>query len=391
MFKSPRRNKHWWDLLLFAVLLILLYKVIDNIAPIAHALMSFVGILRPFILGLVLAFLLYTPSLFLENRFRRAKNKFLRKRARGLSITVSYVSFFALLTVFVAFMVPILTDSVTNLVSALPTYYQRIVEFYDNSRLKDMLAGIVNFETYIDDFYKWGLSLLTVENLTASLGRLISLTSSMLSVILSVVVSIYMLAGREHLIAAIRRVFGLFLPERRLVTVGEYLRKTGNIFSGYVYGMLMDACIIGVYATVCLLILGVPNAPLFGVMMGVLNLIPYFGAMIGGVICFVVALLSRNIYIAIGVAVLICIGQQLDGNLIQPRILNQQVGVRPIYVLLAITVGGGLFGFWGIVLGVPVIAVIQMLLRDVLQIRNRQKAAVPDASGNTNTKEKQTP
>lgn len=117
----------------------------------------------------------------------------------------------------------------------------------------------------------------------------------------------------------------------------------------------------------------VPNALLLGMMVGLMNIIPYFGAIIGGVVCVIIAFLSGNIYSALLTGIYIIVMQQVDGNFIQPRIVGSSVGVRPIYVLLAITVGGGLFGFWGILLGVPFMAIVQMLLHDLIDYRNARK------------------
>lgn len=108
-------------------------------------------------------------------------------------------------------------------------------------------------------------------------------------------------------------------------------------------------------------------------MLGLMNMIPYFGAIIGGIICVLVALLSGNVYGAIFVAIYILAMQQIDSNIIQPRIVSNSVGIKAIYVLLAITVGGGFFGFWGIFLGVPVMAMIQMLVKDFIDYRRRRE------------------
>ena len=112
-------------------------------------------------------------------------------------------------------------------------------------------------------------------------------------------------------------------------------------------------------------------------MLGLLNMIPYFGAIIGGAICVLVALLSGNFYGALFVAIYILVMQQVDANIIQPRIVGPTVGLRPVYVLLGITIGGGLFGFWGIFLGVPMIAVVQMLLVEYIHAR-KEKATVAE-------------
>ena len=119
-----------------------------------------------------------------------------------------------------------------------------------------------------------------------------------------------------------------------------------------------------------------PNALLLGLMTGAMNMIPYFGAIIGGAFSILITLLSGGLYKAIFVAVYIIVMQQIDGNILQPRIVGNSIGLKPIYVLLSITIFGGLMGFWGIFLGVPIMAVIQMLIKDLIRYRARKRQAV---------------
>ena len=142
-----------------------------------------------------------------------------------------------------------------------------------------------------------------------------------------------------------------------------------DIFYKYLYGALLDALLVGVVVSIGLLVFRVPYAVLLGLLLGLMNLIPYFGAIIGGIGVVLCTLLTKNIYAAIGVAIYVVVIQQVDGNIIQPRIVGGSVGLRPIYVLLAITLFGGLFGFWGILLGVPLMAVLQMLVKDAIALR----------------------
>ena len=123
-------------------------------------------------------------------------------------------------------------------------------------------------------------------------------------------------------------------------------------------------------------IIGVPNGWLLGLMTGTMNMIPYFGAIIGGVFSVLITLLSGSLYQAIFVAIYVVVMQQIDGNILQPRIVGNSIGLKPIYVLLSITVFGGLMGFWGIFLGVPIMAVIQMLLKDLIRYRSQKRRMV---------------
>ena len=136
---------------------------------------------------------------------------------------------------------------------------------------------------------------------------------------------------------------------------------------------LLDALCVGVVVSIGLALFRVPYAVLMGMALGLLNIIPYFGAIIGGIGIALVTLLTTNIYTAVGVIIYIIVIQQIDANIVQPRIIGDSMGLRPFYVLLGITFFGGLFGFWGILLGPPLMGVIQMILRDIYSRRAKNK------------------
>lgn len=138
---------------------------------------------------------------------------------------------------------------------------------------------------------------------------------------------------------------------------------------------------MGVVVSVGLLIFRVPYAVLLGMALGLMNMIPYFGAIIGGFGVALITLLTTNIYTALGVAIYIVVVQQIDGNIIQPRVVGDSVGLRPFYVLLSVTLFGGLLGFWGVLLAPPLMAIVQLIVRE-LTIRRKKKLAAETDEAN---------
>jgi len=138
---------------------------------------------------------------------------------------------------------------------------------------------------------------------------------------------------------------------------------------------LLDALCVGVVVSIGLALFRVPYGVLLGMTLGLMNMIPYFGAIIGSIGIALVTLLTTNIYTAIGVVIYVVVIQQIDANIIQPRVVGGSVGLRPIYVLLSITLFGGLFGFWGIFLAPPLMAIVQMFVRDATIARKAQEAS----------------
>lgn len=363
----------WLSAFLFAVAVIAVYKTFDNFDSIWSFIWRLFSILTPFVVGFFLAFLLYAPSNKLEGVLKKNRFRLIHSHARIISIGIVYFALFVILALIVTFAVPALFRSIVSFVKLIPSYVETATEFINRFTHEGGLLQNFDITGKIEEIETYVLSFFTPEKVTSYLQNVISFTSSLLDILMAVIISVYMLASREHLIRALKAVCGLFMKEKWITFASGYSHKISRIFYGYFYSQALDACIIGIIITVGLWIIGVPNAPLLGLMVGVMNMIPYFGAIIGGCICVLITLLSGNVYGAIFVAVYILVMQQIDGNIIQPRIVSNSIGVRPIYVLLAITIGGGLIGFWGIFFGVPIMAAAQMMLSDYISYRNRLK------------------
>ena len=170
-----------------------------------------------------------------------------------------------------------------------------------------------------------------------------------------------MLLSREMLVRSVGRFLSLFFKKRNLRSAYDYLCRISDIFYSYIYSALIDALIVAISCTVLFLIIGVDYAPIFGFLVGAANLIPYFGATISGIGVAIFTAITGGIGKALIVGASILVLQQLDGNVIQPKIIGKNVGIHPLYTLIAITVGGGLLGFGGILIGVPIAATVQML------------------------------
>lgn len=371
----------WWFSLIAAA--ILFYKTSYNFSEFLGGVGSFISIFTPFIIAFFIAFVLYAPGNRLERLLKKANPQWVKKRARAISITVCYLMLFAVVAGLLVLFLPSIYNAAGRLIKSLSTYYTDL-----SARLESLTAAggwldklnlTESFQTIYNSAYNMLLSLANTENVLTVVKSALSVTSTLVDLLMATIISIYMLAEREMLLSAVKSLLGAFIDRRRLAVLSRYVHQTAGIFYGYLYGALVDAAVVSVLMTVGLVIFGVPQAPLLGCLIGLLNFIPYFGAIIGGCAVAVITLLTKNIYTAIGVAIYILVMQQIDANIIQPRIVGQSVGLRPIYVLLAITVGGGLFGMWGILLGVPTMAVVLMLLQDFIAYRKRKQAETETA------------
>lgn len=362
-------KKFWLPLFLFAVAIIIFYKVVDRLPQVFSAILDVIGVISPFIGGLIIAFVLYKPVFKFEKLLLKSKKTFLKNHARGISVLGSYCSLILILTLILYLLLPRIFSSAMSLVQNLPTYYNSAVEYVKTLSGED--SKIFGFDV------NKILSSLSVSNILSYFdlsavgkyaGEIFSATGTVIDVFMAFVVSVYVLLGRNHLIKVARKILSMVLTKEKVQKLGRYSIRISDIFYSYIYSQLIDAVIVCVLCFIIFSIIGVPYGSLLAILMGLCNMIPYFGAIIGGGVTVIVTIItSGNFLKAIIVLACIIVVQQVDANLIQPKIVANSVGLKPIYVLLAIMIGSGLFGFVGMLICVPVMAVIRMIIVDYMK------------------------
>lgn len=362
-------KKFWLPLFLFVVAVVVFYKVVDRLPQVFSTFFDFLGVLSPFIGGLVIAFVLYRPSYALEKLLQKSEKTFIKKHARGCSVLACYLSLFLILAVILYLLLPRIFESIVNLVQELPNYYESAVE-----KIKEAAGP----EGKLLGFDVAALDNLSVEKILgffdlSSIGKqasgIVGATgNTIVDVVMAFVVSVYVLLDRNQLVKTFVRLLSLVIPRERVNKLKGLTVRVSGIFYSYIYSQLIDCAIVSVLLFIVFSIIGIPYAILLAILMGLCNMIPYFGAIIGGAGVVLVTLVSSgDILKAVIGLVCIVVIQQIDANIIQPRIVSESVGLRPIYVLLAIMIGSGLFGFFGILISVPVMAVVRMIIGDYMK------------------------
>ncbi len=366
-------NRRMLSNLMIVLIGILFFLFLSNLNDVGRVIGDVISIISPFLWGIFIAYLLNTPTQFF---MRKVYKKFHFKRA--FSITTVYLIALILIGVIVALIVPQVINSAVTLVNNLPIYMNNLDTMITN--LTDTLGITWNpdellnsYESLLDSAFN-----LITNELPNVLTYGISVGSSIISIIIAIIASIYMLSGKDRLVHQIKAMLYAIFPTRRVHRFLVVCRQSDRIFIGFVNGKLIDSAIVGCLCAILCLILQIPMVPLISVVIGVTNIIPFFGPFIGAIPSILI-LLMIDPWAALRFAIMIIVLQQVDGNLIGPKILGNYTGLSPIWVLVAITVGGGLFGVLGMVLGVPVFAVIYRLVRN--GINNRLKKKNLDAEG----------
>ena len=359
---------HFISLLVVLMAAILFYVGLTHFDVIAVRIKMFAKVLSPFIAGFAIAYLLNTPMCFFERKLYK-NNKY----RRVLAITTVYLLALAVVVILLNLIIPQVVQSITDLAANMQTYLTSLDTLVKDLTEQYQLEGDGISEML--GSYQDLMSNLS-ENVSKALPQIldvgVAVGNGVISGITAVISSVYMLAGKGRLVPQLKKIMYAALPKRRADWLLDVCSQANRIFVGFINGKLIDSAIIGVLCFILCLIFRIPYPMLVSVVVGVTNIIPFFGPIIGAIPCLMILVIVdpwaalRFFFLVIGL-------QQFDGNILGPKILGDSTGLSAIWVLVAIVTCGGLFGFPGMVLGVPTFAVLYSLVRDWVNKRLRRK------------------
>ena len=349
------------------------------------------AILQPIIIGIVIAYLINPIMVFFEKHLMRWIEPKMKKKAkakklcRGIATVGALAVFILIIVVLLVMLIPQLVESIQGVATTLPSEVQHLIDKTNKYLSSDSEAAnfvedtLIYATNYIKD---WAMNdLLPKSNtyLTSITTGLINVFKVLLNIIVGLIVSVYLLFSKETFIGQFKKLtYALFKPKKANIVI-QTARKSNEIFGGFISGKILDSMIIGIICYIVLLIMKMPYPVLVSVIVGVTNIIPFFGPFIGAVPSFIIIVLAnpiQGLYFLIFVVIL----QQVDGNIIGPNILGDSTGLSPFWVIFAIMVGGGLFGFAGMLLGVPTFAVIYYIMQEILRYFLRKRDLPQDSS-----------
>ena len=366
-------KKLFRGLLLLITYSVVLVAVIVKLDAVMGWLGGVAGAFQPLIIGGVIAFILDRPCNFFARLYERALPAKAVAAARPLAAATAYLIVAVAISLLVALVVPELTHSIEMFINNISIYAANFQELFDwvVSKLELEQLADLDLSTGISDSLK-GLLTGALDALTNTLPHVIGMTSVVVSGVvtgvISLVFSIYMLSGAPRLTAQCRRLVQAYLPKGVADRVLTVARLTADTFSKYVNGQVVEACILGGLCFIGMCIFRFDYAPLISVAVGVFALIPIAGAYLGAVLA-VLLLVMIDPLEALWFLVFLVALQQLEGNLIYPRVVGTSMGLPGIWVLAAVTVGGSLLGLVGMVVSVPLAAVVYTLLKQDLRAR----------------------
>lgn len=374
MEKKTRIWTKWLYWFTFAVAVIFVYKTIDNLGQITEWLKNLIGILAPFAIGGLIAYILYIPCRTVEKAYKKVKKaKFINKKARPLSILTVYIIAILILLILINFIIPPIRQSVLDLINNLGNYFEttlkQINELPEDSFWKtEVITKIVEEVRKIDI-----MQIINAEIITQYAQGAINIAGKVFDIFVSIIVSIYLLSSRTEILKFFKKLIGAIFNKKTNQNIDKYFNRSNQIFFKFLASQILDGIVVGILTSIAMSILGVKYAVLLGFMIGLFNLIPYIGAIIAVIIASIITLFTGGFTQAIIMLIIVTIIQQIDANIINPKIVGNSLKINPILVIFAVTVGGAYFGIIGMFLAVPIIAVLKLLIEDFIEYREQIK------------------
>ena len=369
--------KKWMYYFSLIFVSIIAFKTIDSVIAISGWISNLFDVLSPFLSAILIAYMLYIPCKSIEDTYRKSNFKILQKHVRGLSVTTVYLILFIVIFIIMNFIIPPTINSIGNLITKLPGYYQTAEKLFDNAQEGTILYNlgktsmIQNLRSSnIEETIK---NTITLDNIYNYMNTMFGAAKSVFNVFITTVVSVYILLERNDIRNFGRTFCRAMFSEKTFKYIRKYFHNINDVFSRFISSQILDATIVGIIMIIFLSIMKIEYAVLLGLMIGVLNLIPYFGAIFAIIFAVLITIFTDGFNVAIYVAIGALVLQQIDANIINPKILGDSLDLSKILIIMAVTIGGAYFGPIGMFLGVPVMSILKIMANDYIEVKQKNK------------------
>ena len=390
-------NKKYLSIAVYAFLVIAasicFFYLINEHTTVGRVLGGVVNLLIPFIYGAALAYILNPVLNWLEQKVfpKLFGNSMTPRGRRRLGVLITLLFAVAVVAIFLAILIPQIVESIDSLATSIYEFLPKaqlilgdLVEEYGSNEVLVMVMSAFGIDISDPSIALQRLAARSYTFLTQVLpnlfGGVLRFTSGLLNVIVGIIIAVYLLLSKEVFYAQVKKLMFAFFPRRFTQALLNLTHDSNAIFCGFISGKILDSAIIGVLCFIGCTVLSMPYTVLVSFIVGVTNVIPYFGPFIGAIPSIFIIMIADPIKSLI-FAVFVLILQQLDGNIIGPKILGDSTGLSAFWVIFAVTFFGGLFGFVGMLIGVPTFAVIYSLIRNLAEYllgKKGMKTQTPD-------------
>lgn len=341
---------------------------------------ALLGLTAPYIMGIFIASLLYPLMISMEKLLSRVVNDRYASVRRGVSILLTYVIFIGAIVLAIGVILPQVWKSITEMAVTVPLWYRKFVQM-----LNELNQSIpeIDFNFITQKFQEFGNEFLFSADITNKLQSILvtvistsfSVVGTVMDILIAFIVSVYLLIDVKRVRKVAKKVLRAFTSEQAAAKLEKVSSECYNIFSSFVTGKLIDSLIIGILCFILMTILKLPYALVISVVVGITNMIPYFGPFIGAVPGALILLMVSPVKMLIYILMILVL-QQFDGLYLGPKILGDSTGLRPAWIIFSVAMGGAVAGVIGMFLGVPVVAVIGHLLNIWIEYRLKKKKEI---------------
>lgn len=390
-YKNEIKRGCFW--VVVGTLLLIAYQLLKNgpflFERVSQIITHFFDVISPILWAFGLAYLLYYPVSAVQKGmitlYRRLSKKEIGDKGYGttrvLSIVVVFCIIIWLIKLMFQFIVPPLIGNIESLIQSLPAFAEQINVWIN--QLSDFLGTVnIDWNAVEIDWNSVGTTIIDMARTTlasslqiiwASLSIAIGgISGFVVDLVVTVILTFYFLKDKEKIFAALNKFFSLILTEKVLSYIKCFLKDLDDVVGKFLVGTIFASTVVGIISSVLMLLIKHPFAVLVGVVAGITNIIPYVGPLIGALLALILGIFES---VEIGVLgfVLLILYQQVDGNIIQPKIMGDSVGVPPVWILMAVLIGGSYFGGIGMIISVPIAALISVYINRVYQIKIRKQ------------------
>ena len=376
---------------ILAVSIIAAYLLLSEFGAFLAVLRKIWSVITPFFYGFLMAYIINIPCSAIQRALAKGKWQFVSKRSKGLGLVITFILIILLITLVLYLIIPALYRSIMYFISNLPVYYEGLLLAFDyvNNFVYEHLN--IRMDGTLLSFLQDIIQNLNIDMLLSPINALFAVPSAIFTTFLATVSSIYILIEKDKFIVYMCRLLKAFSSELVYEKALKYGGRLNGNFKRYIRVQTMDGLILGTIATIELTIIGSPFALLLGIMLGIVNYIPYFGSIIGSIIAVLVVAFTQGLTMGVIAAIVLLVTQQIDGNIIQPKLMGSSFSFSPLLVIVSVTVGGAFWGVLGMIAAIPMVAILKDVLESVTAYYERKKLSNEDANEDTDSQRQPPP
>ncbi|MCL2350284.1 MAG: AI-2E family transporter [Defluviitaleaceae bacterium] len=364
---------------LLALAVIIAYRVSGALDVFGNFLGNVWAVISPFFFGFVIAYIINIPCGSIQKLLARSKSRFILKKQRMLSVLIVMIIIMGLIALALSIVIPAIVNSISLFIYNFDTYWENVLGvfdwFYDLGWFADIeMSAIFGALTGM-------LANISLDDLAQPINAILGLGNTLFGVVIAIISAIYVLIEKDRIKALVSKMLTVFSSKKFMIAANEVGGRLNKYFRQYIRAQTIDGIILGTMATIALTIMGSPFALVLGVMLGIVNYIPFFGSLFGTIFTVVVVIFTQDFTMGLIAALVLFVIQQIDANIIQPRLMSGSFSMSPLLVIISITVGGAIAGVMGMLAAIPIAALLKDVFEEVMEHYSRKKFGMPDDEG----------